>query len=143
MCGVIKSITFIIEEFETLSKDYEDEQSISGVIGEEITRIGEALSTFQALKKLSTNPSVLNESTFAGKLSYSELVKLTVNLVKSVNAVRKNLQDVRKDLENYDPIYCASDSSPQLVSDISELKTKFDIFVSQSTQPAPVDYAKC
>ena len=128
-----------MEEFKTLSKDYEDKQSISGVIGEEITRIGEALSTFQALKKLSTNPSVFNESTFAGKLSYSELVKLTVNLVKSVNAVRKNLQDVRKDLENYDPIYCASDSSPQLVSDICELKTKFDSFVS--TQPAPVDYA--
>ena len=128
-----------MEEFKTLSKDYEDKQSVSGAIGEEITRIGEAMSPFQALKKLSTNPSVLNESTFAGKLSYSELVKLTVNLVKSVNAVRKNLQDVRKDLENYDPIYCASDSSPQLVSDISELKIKFDSFVS--TQPTPVDYA--
>ena len=105
-----------MEEFKTLSKDYEDKQSVSGAIGEEITRIGEAMSPFQALKKLSTNPSVLNESTFAGKLSYSELVKLTVNLVKSVNAVRKNLQDVRKDLENYDPIYCASDSSPHTVN---------------------------
>ena len=40
-------------------------------------------------------------------------------------------------LENHDPIYPASDSSPkhQLVSDISELKTKFDRFVS--SQPAP------
>ena len=100
-----------MEEFETLSKEYEDKQSISGVIGEEITRIGEALSTFQALKKLSTNPSVLNESTFAGKLSYSELVKLTVDLVQTVNAARKHFQGVCKDLENHDPIYCASDGS--------------------------------
>ena len=96
-----------MEEFKTLSKDYEGKQSIS----EEITRIGEALSPFQALKKLSTNPSVLNESTFAGKLSYSELVKLTVDLVQTVNAARKHFQGVCKDLENHDPIYCASDGS--------------------------------
>ena len=45
---------------------------------------------------------------------------------------------IHTDIENQDPIYPTSECSPQLVSDISELKTKFDSFVS--TQPAPEDY---
>ena len=105
------------------------------------------LSPVQALKKLASNPSVLDQSTFTNKLSYNEFVEVTVNLLNSLIGCRKVLKGVRNNLypENQYPIYPTSDSStsPQLVSDISELKTKFDIFVSQSTQPAPVDYAKC
>ena len=128
-----------MEEFETLSNDYEKKQCIGGVISELILTIGGALSPIQALKKLAPNPSVLDKTTFANKLSYDELVDLTVTLVNSLNGCRKVLKGVRTDIEDHDPIYPTSDSSPQLVSDISELKNKFDCFVS--TQPAPVDYA--
>ena len=128
-----------MEEFETLSNDYEKKQCIGGVISELILTIGGALSPIQALKKLAPNPSVLDKTTFANKLSYDELVDLTVTLVNSLNGCRKVLKGVRTNIEDHDPIYPTSDSSPQLVSDISELKNKFDCFVS--TQPAPVDYA--
>ena len=128
-----------MEEFETLSNDYEKKQCIGGVISELILTIGGALSPIQALKKLAPNPSVLDKTTFANKLSYDELVDLTVTLVNSLNGCRKVLKGVRSNIEDHDPIYPTSDSSPQLVSDISELKNKFDCFVS--TQPAPVDYA--
>ena len=128
-----------MEEFEALSNDYEKKQCIGGIISEQILIIGGALSPIQALKKLAPNPSVLDKSTFANKLSYDELVEVTVNLDNSLIACRKVLKGVRTNLEDHDPIYPTSDSSPQLVSDICELKTKFDSFVS--TQPAPVDYA--
>ena len=124
-----------MEEFEALSNDYEKKQCIGGIISEQILIIGGALSPIQALKKLAPNPSVLDKSTFANKLSYDELVEVTVNLVNSLIACRKVLKGVRTNLEDHDPIYPTSDSSPQLVSDICELKNKFDSFVS--AQPAP------
>ena len=117
-----------MEEFEALSKDYDKKQYIGGIISEQILIIGSALSPIQALKKLAPNPSVLDKSTFANKLSYDELVEVTVNLVNSMIGCRKVLKGVRTNLEDHDPIYPTSaDSSPQLVSDICELKTKFDI----------------
>ena len=103
-----------MEEFEALSNDYEKKQCIGGIISEQVLIIGGALSPIQALKKLAPNPSVLDKSTFANKLSYDELVEVTVNLVNSLIACRKVLKGVRTNLEDHDPIYPTSDSSPQL-----------------------------
>ena len=77
-----------MEEFETLSDNYLGKQCIGGELGEMILDIGQRLSPIQALKKLAPNPSVLDESTFANKLSYGELVELTVNLVNGLNGKR-------------------------------------------------------
>ena len=47
------------------------------------------LSPVQALKKLASNPSVLDQSTFTNKLSYNEFVEVTVNLLNSLIGCRK------------------------------------------------------
>ena len=58
-----------MEEFETLSKNYEMKKCIGAELGEMILTIGGRSSPIKALKKLAPNPSVLDESTFANKLS--------------------------------------------------------------------------
>ena len=111
-------------------------------ISEEIRNIDKVLAPIRAVRQLSNDGSVFDHSTFAA-LSFDDLANLTVKLVTQLQAVKVTLRDSRSVLDDIDPISTCvplPDSTPQLVSEISELKTTLKNFVN--TKPDPLDFSK-
>ena len=110
-------------------------------ISEKISSIDKDLATIRQLKKLSAN-SVFDQSIFKS-MSFEELAELTVKLATQLIDVRSILRDSRNILEDVEPLVPVESSTPQLISDISALKTQITEFVTTARdKPEPLDYSK-
>ena len=126
-----------MSDYEKINKELSEKAQITGCISDDITMIDQRLAPIRALKRLSANPSTFDERTFAGQ-NNEQLAELLVHCVDILFEIKKSMKERRNQLEEYEPVY-VSDSTPQLVSDVSDLKSSFDNFVT--TQPKPTDYA--
>lgn len=126
-----------MSDFEKLSKDIMEKVYIHSAISEDVGMIDQALAPIKALKRLSANPSTLDATTFAGQSS-EELTQYLLSFIDTLSEIKKTMKIRRNQLEELEPVY-VSDSMPQLVSDVSDLKSTLGDFVS--SQPKPTDYA--
>ena len=129
-----------MSDFEKLSKDIIEKVYIAGTIGEDVGIIDQTLAPIKALKRLSANPSTLDATTFVGQSS-EELTRYLLSCIDALSMIKKTMKTRRNQLEELEPLYVpyVSDSIPQLVSDVSDLKSTLGDFVS--SQPKPTDYA--
>lgn len=108
-------------------------------ISENITSIDKDLATIRELKKLSAG-SCFDTSLFAN-MEFDDLAALTVKLATRLIDVKCVLKDSRTILEDVDELVpVQSDHSPQLISEISELKSQLNELVL--SKPEPLDYTK-
>ena len=134
-------------EYEKLYEDIRTKVLITATISEDILIIDDALAPIKTLKQLSTNPSVLDESTFEIQTS-EQLIGYLLRCAEALCLIKKNMKSRREQFEELDPVYepdnVSDNSSPQFVSEVSEqiedLKCKIDNFVT--TKPAPLDFSK-
>ena len=127
---------------ETIQEGLCTRADFSVTISEEIRGIDKVLPPVRAVRQLSKDQSVFDHTTFAA-LSFDDLANLTVKLVNQLLEVKSVLKDARSVLDDIDPIITSvpsPDSTPQLATEISEMKTTLDNFVNN--KPGALDFSK-
>lgn len=128
-----------------MEKDFHDElcrrADFSLRLSEKITSIDKDMAVIRNLKKLSGG-SGFGKELFVN-LEFDDLADLTLKLATQLNDVRSILKDSRTILEDVEPLVPCPvivDNTPQLISDIGELKSQLNELVL--SKPVPLDYSR-
>ena len=81
---------------------------------------------------MSDYPSVFDQSTFKGQSS-EELTSYLLRCINALSDIKTTMRQRRDKLKDLKPLHVSD--TPQLVSEVSELKSKFDDFVTNVLKP--------
>ena len=101
---------------------------LSGLMGDEVNTFDRILAPIKVVRGLSSNPKILNEASF-DNMGVPELKKYLSQCVTAMEAARNNMREWRNAMEAIEPIPL-TESKPEIVSEISNLKSTLEKFVS-------------